>query len=116
MEKRCFLVGKRDSLFKQLVASLLIDLTDGFVLYENKALEMENLLREIDHVRPDMILLEDMSPYSEGSLLSRLLFKTSDIPLIVISEDSNVMHVVRRESRLLSSSSDLIKTIHLVAE
>jgi len=114
LEKRCFLVGRTDSLFKQLVASLLVDLTDEFELCENNAVDPVELLDEIKDARPDMILLEELSPFSEDSMLTHLLINIPNVPVIVISEDSNFMHIVRRETRQLTSSNDLIETLHLV--
>jgi hypothetical protein len=111
VNKRCFLAGRKDSLFKQLVASLLVDMLDDFDLHENQAVDFEGLLDEIQRVDPHLILLEEMFPFSENSLLSRLLVNVPGLPLIVISEDSNLMHVVRCNTRLLSSSQDLIETI-----
>lgn len=111
MNKRCFLVGRKDSLFKQLVASLLIDMLDDLELHENQTIEFNGLLEEIHAVNPNLILLEDASPFSENSLMSRLLVSLPGLPLIVISEDSNLMHVIRCNTRLLGSSNDLIETI-----
>jgi len=114
LEKLCFLAGRKDSLFKQLVASLLNDLADNLKLYVSKAVDIEVLINEVAEVEPDMILLEDPSPFSKDSLLIRLLIERPNLPVIVISGDSNVMHIVRKETMLLNSSSDLIKTINLI--
>jgi len=46
--------------------------------------------------------------------LTRLLISRPGLPVIVISENSNVMHVVRRETRQLNSSRDLLATINLI--
>lgn len=111
MEKCCFLVGQKDSLFKQLVASLLSDLAINLKLAESRSTGFEDLLNEISVADPNLILLEEASPFSGDSYLIQLLINVPNIPVIVISEASNEMHILRRESVILSSSSDLIKTI-----
>ena len=111
MEKRCFLIGQKDSLFKQLVASLLSDLATNLKLEESRSTGFEDLLNEISVAEPNLILLEEASPFSGDSYLIQLLINVPNIPVIVISEASNEMHILRRESVILSSSSDLIKTI-----
>lgn len=113
MNKRCFLVGRKDSLFKQLVASLLVDMMDNLDLYENKAVEFDALLEEIKFASPHLLLLEEASPFSENSLTTRFLASLPALPVVVISEDSNLIYVVRCNARLLSSSRDLIEAIHL---
>ena len=46
MDKRCFLVGRKDSLFKQLVASLLVDMMDNLDLHENTTADFKIMLDE----------------------------------------------------------------------
>ena len=111
MEKCCFLVGQKDSLFKQLVASLLSDLAINLKLDESQSTGFEDLLNEISEAEPNLILLDEASPFSGDSYLIQLLINVPNIPVIVISEVSNEMHILHRESVILSSSSDLIKTI-----
>jgi hypothetical protein len=96
------------------VASLLVDMTDNLDLLENKTVDFDGLLKEIREANPDMILLEEVSPFTQNSLLIRILVNIPDLPVIVISEDSNIMHIVRCDTRLLSSSRDLIDTINLM--
>ena len=111
MEKCCFLVGQKDSLFKQLVASLLSDLATNLKLNESQSTGLEGLLNEISEAEPNLILLDEASPFSGDSYLIQLLINVPNIPVIVISEVSNEMHILHRESVILNSSSDLIKTI-----
>ena len=111
MEKCCFLVGQKDSLFKLLVASLLSDLATNLKLNESRSTGLEGLLNEISEAEPNLILLDEASPFSGDSYLIQLLINVPNIPVIVISEVSNEMHILHRESVILNSSSDLIKTI-----
>lgn len=114
LEKRCFFVGRRDSLFRQLVASLLVDLTVNLDLYESDADSTGDLIKEVAEVEPHIILLEESSPFSENSLLVRLLIVKPGVPVIVIGEESNFMYIVHLETKLLSSSDELIKAIERV--
>lgn len=92
------------------------DATDELELYENKSVEFGEMLSEIKESKPDMIILEESEPFTENSLLTRILIRFPEVPLIVISEDSNLIHIVRCQARLLSSSNDLIETINLMKE
>lgn len=86
---------------------------DNLDLYENKAVEFDALLEEIKFASPHLLLLEEASPFSENSLMTRFLASLPALPVVVISEDSNLIYVVRCNVRLLSSSRDLIEAIHL---
>jgi DNA-binding NtrC family response regulator len=114
MKKRCFLAGRKDSLFKNLMANLLSDLIDDLDLQESHADDMEGLLNEISETEPAFILLDDSSPFSGESPLVRILIHRPNLPVIVISEDSNLMHIVHRETRIINSSNDLVKAVNLI--
>ncbi len=90
------------------------DSADGLQLYESRSVEFGGLMEEIMVVDPHVILLEESSPFSEDSTLMRLLLGKPGLPVIVIGEDSNLMHIVHLERKLLSSSNDLIKAITLI--
>jgi len=93
---------------------MLGELTDSLKLYESNAIDFSGLLDEISEVEPDMILLEESSPFLEDSFLVLLLVNKPGLPVIVINEDTNVMHVVHRETTLLTTSNDLVETINLL--
>ena len=114
MKKRCFLAGRSDSLFKNLIATLLNDLIDDIDLHESHSEDLEGLLNEISETEPTLILLDDSSPFSGESPLVRILIHKPNLPVIVISENSNFMHIVRRETKIVSSSSDLVKALSLI--
>jgi len=114
MKKRCFLAGKNDSLFKSLVASLLNDLINDVELQESHADDLEGLLNEISETDPTLILLADASPFSGESPLFRILMHKPNLPVIVISEDSNMMHIVHRETKIIKSSNDLVNAVNII--
>jgi len=114
MKKRCFLAGRKDSLFKNLVATLLNDLIKDLILYESQAEDLEGLLNEISETDPTLILLDDSSSFSSESPLMSILMRKPGLPVIVISENSNSMHIVRRETQIINTSRDLIKAISLL--
>lgn len=81
-------------------------------LHENTTTDFKDTLGEIRDAKPDLVLLEEMSPFSQNSLTIRLLNSLPNLPLIVISEDSNLIRIFHSETRMLSSSRDLIETLN----
>jgi DNA-binding NtrC family response regulator len=114
MKKRCFLAGRKDSLFKNLVATLLNDLIKDLDLHESQSEDLEGLLNEISKTDPTLILLDESSSFSDEFPLVSILMHKPGLPVIVISENSNFMHIVRRETQVINSSSDLVKAVNLV--
>ena len=108
MDKRCLLWLCKDTLFKDVMSSLLLDMSDDIELLESSTHELEALLREASDLDPDMIVLEASSPLSEESLLMQVLMAKPGRPVIVVSQEHNWMHVVRWETVKLESANDLI--------
>jgi hypothetical protein len=113
MKKRCFLAGRNESLFKNLVANLLIDLIADLDLYESQAEDLEGLLNEISKIDPTLIILDDSSSFSGESSIMSILMHQPNLPVIVIGMDSNLMHILRKETKIINSSNDLVKAVNL---
>jgi len=114
MKKRCFIAGRKDALFKTLVAGLLDGKIDDMDIQESQANDFDGLLAEISEADPTLILLDDSFPFSKDSFLVRILLHRPDLPVVVISEDSNLMHIVRKETKVIDSSNDLINVVNLI--
>ena len=115
MKKSCFIAGRRTSLFKDLMANLLNGLIDDLDIQENQADDFEGLLTEISNADPTLVLLDETSPFSGDSFLVQLLIHKPGLPVIVVSEDSNLMHVVQKETRVIGSSNDLVDAVNLMS-
>jgi len=115
MKKRCFIAGRKDTLFKNLVASLLNGRIDDMDVQESQADDFDGLLVEISEADPTLIMLDDSYPFSKDSFLVQILLHRPDLPVIVISEDSNLMHIVRKETKIIDSSKDLFNVVNILS-
>jgi AmiR/NasT family two-component response regulator len=95
----------------QLVADLLIAQTKDLILHESRAHDVGSLLSDVEREQPNVVVLESPSPFTDETLLVQLLVRKPEVPLILISENSNTVHVIRCETSLLNTSKDLINTI-----
>jgi len=93
------------------VAHLLEDMEHNLKLHDYRISSFTGLLSEVARVKPDFILLEDDTPFTTSSLSTQLLTADCNLPVIVISGESNVVHILHKESILLNSSFDLINAI-----
>ena len=113
MDKRCLLWLCKDTLLKEVISSLLLDISNDIELLESSVHDFETLLRGVSHVDPDVIVLEASSPFSEESQLVRVLMARPGRPVIVVSQEHNWMHVMRWETVKLESAYDLIDVMKL---
>lgn len=114
MEKRSLLFVCKDALFREIMSSLFANVTDHVEIFESTAHNVNDLLNDIAHISPDMILLEESSPLSADSPLIHVLIAKPGRPVIVISQESNWVHVVHWETTCLSSASELMDTIKFI--
>jgi len=114
MKKLCFIAGEKDTLFKTLIANLLNGRIDDMDVQESQADDFDGLLAEITEADPTLILLDDSFPFSKDSFLIRILLHKPELPVVVISEDSNLMHLVRKETKTINSSNDLVNVVNLI--
>ncbi len=112
VEKRCFLAVRHNTLLKQAIKSLLMDMADNLEVLESKAIDSEELLKEVSITNPDILLLEEASLVSRDSLMTCLFIARPGLPIFVISEDDNTLHIVRCETIQLSSSTDFLNAIN----
>lgn len=98
-------------MFRQVIANLLMNVADNVEMFESTALDGSDLLNEVTHLDPDIILLEESSPLSTNSPLVPMLIAKPGRCLIVISQEHNWIDVVHCENFHLSSASDLVNTI-----
>ena len=101
----------RNILFKEVMLSLLVDMSVPLEIFDSTASDVNGLLEEISHINPDMILLEETSPLSKGSCLFDVLAIRPGCPVVVVSQEHNQVHIVKWQTVQLNSASDLINTI-----
>ena len=83
----------------------------SFEIFESSAENIDDLLREVSELCPDTILLQESSPLSGGAGLVHLLRAMPGRPVVVVSQQHNVMHVVHWRTVCVETVSDLIDTI-----
>jgi CheY-like chemotaxis protein len=93
MKKRIFVV-ENDETILEIVESLLID--EG---YDVKAIQPEgSIYEQIEHYKPDVILLDIIKPTDQGTELCRTLkadYRTKHIPVVVLSTHSKVAETIK---------------------
>ena len=93
--------------------NLLNDTNHSLIVYESQAVDFEEMLNEVTRNEPDVILLDESFPLSTTSTLICLLTAKPALPVIVIGEDDNLMHIIHHETVRIHSPMDLINAINL---
>ena len=109
----CVLAVLTASLFTVAVTSLLAA-EPSLRVVASEATSFADLLREINCLDPDVILLEESMLLTTNTSLIDLMNTYSELRVIVVSENNNWLQVFRKKTQLITSAADLIEAIHTV--
>ena len=107
----CVLAIAKDTLLSFALTNLINASDTGLVVVESNASTFEELVTEINTHRADVILLEKSSSFAGEQALTKLLMLYPRLLVIIIDEESNWLHIYRREDILMTSAADLISAI-----
>jgi hypothetical protein len=110
----CVLAITKDSVLGRAMTHLITNSEVDLHVVESEAETLVELINEIVYYEADVILLEKSSPFAGKEALTKMLSLYAKLLVIVISDDSNWLHIYRREDILLTSSTDLISVIQSV--
>jgi DNA-binding NarL/FixJ family response regulator len=107
----CVLVLKPDVLLKRAFVSLL---TAGneFEVVVSEAKDLSELADDIFKIGPDIVFLSESMPLAKKETLIQLIVIHPGIKVVLVSEDSNWLHIFNKEDRLLTSLDDLLPIIN----
>jgi hypothetical protein len=112
MKKPCVLIMRRDSLWSRVLEGPGIrpDLEIKLVIGETTT--VQDLLKEIYLYDVDLVLISESMPPAQKENLAELLMVCPKLRVIVASEDSNWVHIFRKEDVLLGHLNDLLDLIN----
>lgn len=106
----CVLVMDTDVLLKRAFASLLT-LGGNVEIVISEAVTVEELIDDICKTNPNAVLFSESIQFSQPDSLSHFLRIRPMPKVIIVSEDSNWLHVISREDKLVTDLSDLLFVI-----
>lgn len=105
------LVISNSSLLNQALKNIIADSKLGLEVIESAAQEYDELISEINTFIADVILLDKASSFATDDVLGKLLLLCPKLFLILVDQQSNWLHLYRREDILLTSSTDLMELV-----
>jgi len=95
-----------------LALTNLINASDtGLVVFESTAKEFDELTREIDTYRADVILVDRSNPFAVEESVTKLLRLYPKLLIVIVNEEDNWLNIYRRENLLMTSTEDLLNVI-----
>ncbi len=107
----CVLAIRPDSLLNRALAGILLTSKDNLRVINSHADDLPGLLSEVDELKPDVVLLGESLPLAAKDILGHLLMNSPEMRVIVVSEDTNWLHVFDKQEMLMTRQSDLLELI-----
>lgn len=104
------LVMAKNSLLNSVLTDLLSKHSELTVM-AGEAVDVENLLSEIIHFEPAVVLMGQSNPLASPQSLSRIMALRPRLRVILVSEETNWLHIYHKEDVLLTCADDFYQAV-----
>ena len=111
MAQTCVLVTQQPEVLDQALANLLRGSAFTHDVITSAAHNLEELMTEISGLLPNVIVLGEATPLAARDTLGPLLMAYAELRVIVVSQDTNWLHVFHKKDLLMTQQSDLLDII-----
>lgn len=108
----CVLAMQQHSLMNQALITALLSSIPEHKVVTSTANGLETLITEISELKPDVVLLGEATPLAAKDTLAHLLMCFPELRVIVVSEDTNWLHVFHKKDLLLTHQNDLLDIVY----
>jgi DNA-binding NarL/FixJ family response regulator len=73
--------------------------------------DVHGLIAETSKIKPDVVILGESTPLARMDVLGNLLMSYPEMRVVVVSEESNWLHIFDKKDKLMSQNSDLLDVL-----
>ncbi len=107
MTLTCLLVVASNTVLDRALANVITSGGSEIKLVNSSARTLGELVTEISDLKVELVILSESTPlFTKESLIS-LLMSFTELRVVVVSEDTNWLHVFQKKDTLLTQQSDL---------
>jgi hypothetical protein len=106
----CVLVHKSDVLLKRAVLSLM-NLEKELEIVVSEAVDINELSTDVSKINPNVVFFSETQPLAVKETLAQLLISHPKIRIVIVSVNSNWLHIFNKEDKLLTRLEDLLTVI-----
>lgn len=112
MHNPTVLVISKNPLLIQALKNIIGESKLGLEIIESKAKQYDDLVVEISTRIAEVILLDKASSFATEDVLGKLFILCPKLFMILVDQDSNWLHLYRREDVLITSSAELMEIVN----
>jgi len=111
MNTTCVLVTKQDSMLNRALTDLLQNSNCELRIITSGANDVHGLIAETSKVKPDIVILGESTPLARMDVLGNLLMSYPKMRVVVVSEESNWLHIFDKKDKLMTRNADLLDAL-----
>ncbi|MGA2502733.1 MAG: hypothetical protein ABSG01_01430 [Anaerolineales bacterium] len=111
MNTTCVLVTKQDSMLNRALTDLLQSSNCELRIITSGANDVHGLIAETSKVKPDIVILGESTPLARMDVLGNLLMSYPKMRVVVVSEESNWLHIFDKKDKLMTRNADLLDAL-----
>jgi chemotaxis response regulator CheB len=104
---------KQDSLLNRALASALLNSNCEIKIIASSASDVRGLIAETSKLKPDVVIIGESMPLARKDALGSLLMSYPEMRVVVVSEDTNWLHVFHKTDKLMTRQADLLDVLCL---
>jgi chemotaxis response regulator CheB len=80
-------------------------------IIKSGANDVNGLIAETSKIKPDVVILGESTPLARMDVLGNLLMSYPEMRVVVVSEESNWLHIFDKKDKLMARNSDLLDAL-----
>jgi DNA-binding NarL/FixJ family response regulator len=105
------LVLQKESLLNQALANILKNSECDISVITSGAMEAKGFIEETAELRPDVVILGESTPMASKDVLGYLLMSNPEMQVVIVSEDTNYLHIFHKKDMLITRQTDLLDVL-----
>ncbi len=107
----CLVAIPNNSLLDRALGSIILSAGPDVKLVSSAARSLPELVTEISDLKADIVVLAESTPLAAKDMLISLLMSFTELRLVIVSEDTNWLHVFHKKDILMTQQSDFKSSI-----
>ena len=112
MSTTCLIALPTDSLLYRALVSILPSARSELRLVSSTANDLAGFMAEISDLKPDIVVVAESTPLAAKDTLGRLLMSHTELRVVVVSEDTNWLHVFHKKDMEMTRQADLLDVLY----
>ncbi len=101
-----------NTLLDRALASIILSGSAEVKLITSVAKSLSELVAEIEDMKVDIIILAESMPLASKENLVSLLMSFTELRIVIVSEDTNWLHIFHKKDQLMKKQEDLLDVLY----